>query len=69
MNKKDCIWYVFWSDEDWPSDGVIEVVANSPTEAKRVAIHLMTQNALRGEGPKHWRFEYEPTDTKPNWIK
>lgn len=69
LETKPCTWWLFWADEDWPADGVIEVEAASPKAAIEAGTKLMNEKAESGDGPKNWHWEYEPTDRKPNWIK
>lgn len=69
IETKMCTWWLFWSDDDWPADGVITVEADNPESALEAGCVKMKDMAARGEAPRHWHWEFEPYDRKPNWLK
>lgn len=62
-------WWVWWTDEDRPADGVVEVMAESAEDAIVKADEVLHCMWLDGEGPEHWRWEYEPSDECPSWVE
>lgn len=62
-------WWVWWTDEDHPADGVIEVMAENADDARYKAGMKLTEMWLNGEGPENWRWEYEPSCEFPTWAE
>lgn len=52
------MWYLYWTDEDRPADGLLEILAIDQCEAIALGTKSMKEKAALGLGPENWRFEY-----------
>jgi hypothetical protein len=61
-------YWVFWTDEDHPGDGCVEVMARNREEAFLEAEKKLNEMALDGSGPTNWSYEYDPTTQCPRFL-